>query len=250
MFIRKRVEILCSGCRFRNQAFVISFGNWQFWKNEDDEMEGDYTESQLEEIQAQTQTEDDDDDDVIQLDGELLFVKTNLVLFLNFLICCNLVSPTPISQIPLLHVHVCQSDSEVQSNYVLHVLPFCYFRWLQRPTNGIACGGTPGHSAPSLHHSLSPVRPESPILCRETNLFEQTIGTFYSWCKIFIHTTVHKKALLSILLHISTSQIGKNEIYSVHVCFMHVIPVFLRKFLLFLYKFMLVAYGKLITCII
>lgn len=76
MFIRKRVEILCSGCRFRNQAFVISFGNWQFWKNEDDEMEGDYTESQLEEIQAQTQTEDDDDDDVIQLDGELLFVKT------------------------------------------------------------------------------------------------------------------------------------------------------------------------------
>lgn len=39
-------------------------------------MEGDYTESQLEEIQAQTQTEDDDDDDVIQLDGELLFVKT------------------------------------------------------------------------------------------------------------------------------------------------------------------------------
>lgn len=44
-------------------------------------MEGDYTESQLEEIQAQTQTEDDDDDDddVIQLDGELLFVKTDMI---------------------------------------------------------------------------------------------------------------------------------------------------------------------------
>lgn len=80
IYMWKKVEILCSvgqklsECRFRNQAFVISFDNWQFWKNEDDEMEGDYTESQLEEIQAQTE---DDDDDVIQLDGELLFVKTD-----------------------------------------------------------------------------------------------------------------------------------------------------------------------------
>lgn len=87
MCIRKKVENLwlCSFSqkskfRFRNQAFVISFDNLQFWKNEDEEMEGDYTESQLEEIQAQTQTEDDDDDDdVIQLDGELLFVKTDMI---------------------------------------------------------------------------------------------------------------------------------------------------------------------------
>lgn len=83
MCIRKKVENLwlCSFSqksefRFRNQAFVISFDNLQFWKNEDEEMEGDYTESQLEEIQAQTQTEDDDDDDdVIQLDGELCLWK-------------------------------------------------------------------------------------------------------------------------------------------------------------------------------
>lgn len=94
MCIRKKVENLwlCSFSqksefRFRNQAFVISFDNLQFWKNEDEEMEGDYTESQLEEIQAQTQTEDDDDDDddVIQLDGELLFVKTDMIFFTSML---------------------------------------------------------------------------------------------------------------------------------------------------------------------
>lgn len=98
MCIRKKVEKLwlCSFSqksefRFRNQAFVISFDNLQLWKNEDEEMEGDYTESQLEEIQAQTQTEDDDDDDddVIQLDGELLFVKTDMI-FLHP--CWNLIS--------------------------------------------------------------------------------------------------------------------------------------------------------------
>ena len=49
------------------------FLNVLLYMQNDEEMEGVYTESQLDEMHAMT--EEDDDDDVIQLDGELFLIK-------------------------------------------------------------------------------------------------------------------------------------------------------------------------------